>query len=394
VTEGRNYIHHKNRDPEYSFGKVASSCYNENMHRIELLVVSNGNSAAAKRNGGLVLPNEFLDNLEKNASVPVSMGCSISHDLCFLCNNKARTRAEYCDETTCRDPKTGEYFPGCKHGLMKIASDGRIQCVDNIEPHFFDISFVGVPADRTGYGFRADYLEAGISKTASMDPELSAEEYLGIPAFHGWKTAYQNEMMTMLGKLAAYEQLCGKSRDEARYAFGVYALPQNPELGVKLASLTPNTKLAALRLLAGRGILLAPENFATAFGFDKNAGTMIRACSHSAFTNVHNRYTQCRHDALANVLGCMDQPHSIKQAEIRLPGSLIDMSVLSLESIISRIPAGTIQYGMKKQASQEKPLPQYREIVEAYALCQTAALCRFSEALQPFGVKLAVWRNF
>jgi len=171
VTHGRNYTHHKNSDPKESFGKVASSCYNDNMHRIELLVISNGNEEAAKRNGGKVLPDEFLSRIEKDACVPVSMGCDIKNDICSVCHNVARHRGEYCTEHTCRDPKTGEYFFGCREGLGKVASDGRMQYVENVEPCFFDISYVTVPADRSAFGVLADYVPGSekVRKTAEYE---------------------------------------------------------------------------------------------------------------------------------------------------------------------------------------------------------------------------------
>jgi hypothetical protein len=177
VSEGKFYAHHQNRNPEINYGKVASACYNDSMHRVELLVLANTNRVAAKKNAGLVLPSEFLDKIEKDADIAVSMGCYIQNDVCSICGNKARTRAEYCDETNCQDPKTGEWGFGCKHGLAKVAASGRVQYVDNIAPHFFDISAVGIPADRIGYGFVADYLMPE-KKTASLDS--SAEDYLNV----------------------------------------------------------------------------------------------------------------------------------------------------------------------------------------------------------------------
>ena len=391
VADGRNYVHHRNRDPHYSFGKIASSCYNDKMHRIELLVVSNGSEAAAKRNGGLVLPDEFLTQLEKNAAVPVSMGCTILHDVCRVCGNKARTRSEYCDETSCRDPKTGEFFPGCQNGLMKIASDGRLQYVDNIEPRFFDLSYVGVPADRTGYGFRADYLNAPPDKTASW-PKESPESLLGLPPRTVWPGRYRAEMKEMLTKLAATEKQYRADVWDRSLAFGLYAVPQRPELGVKLAAMLPCTKPAALALLARNGIILSPENFSEAFALGKSAALGIRRCSKSLFSDLLDRTEQTVPCDNLSILASFDDDSYRKLAEVRLPMSLIVPHILTREKLASSVMSGTLKYAGPVQTISVTLSPRSRKLAEAYALYQASALCRFPEMQKEFGLKLAVWQ--
>jgi len=392
VTEGRNYEHHKNRDPEISYGKVASSCYNESMKRIELLVVSNGTESAARRNGGLVLPNEFLDGLEKNAALPVSMGCTIRYDICSICGNQARTRSEYCDTTSCRDPKTGEYFPGCKHGLMKIAGDGRQVYVDNIEPHFFDLSYVGVPADRTAYGVRADYLSPTLNKSASYDTMPSPESLLGVAVSPGGKTRHQTEMCGMLEKLAACEILCRTSPDERRMAYGLHAIPQNPLLGRKLAGLLPTGRISGIRRLAEAGILLSPENFAMAFGFDKTAAQTIRSGNGSLYTETFKRYQTDRRDSLANLLAAFDGSLDTKSASLRFSDSLLAENILTEPRVAAAVRHGVLLSGgpLRKTASQPVTSEQ-RDVIDAYTLLQAASLCRFPESQRAFGIKIAVW---
>ena len=184
------------------------------------------------------------------------------------------------------------------------------------------------------------------------------------------------------------------SQDEARYAFGVYAIGQDIALGTKLASMPPDIKTASLRLLANRGVFLSPENFATAFQFDKMAGDQIRECFGSMFTSAHSRYSQCRKDILSDILAGMDDGVSIKQAELRFPRGLAESGTVSMGNIISSIPSGVIRYALKKQASLYNHTPQYRDVVEAYALYKAAALCRFPDDLKLFGIKLAVWQNY
>lgn len=72
------FRNHKNKpakgDPHY--GQVKLSAYNEDMGRVELLVLLNGNEKVAKENGGLVADVE-LHKLANGESFPVSMACVV-----------------------------------------------------------------------------------------------------------------------------------------------------------------------------------------------------------------------------------------------------------------------------------------------------------------------------
>jgi len=391
VTEGRNYIHHKNRDPDYSFGKIAASCYNDAMHRIELLVLTNGNEAAARRNGGLVIPDEFLSKLEKNAELPVSMGCTIDHDICSICGNKARTRAEYCDENTCLNPKTGEYHPGCRHGLMKVAADGTQQYVYNVGPTFFDLSYVGMPADRTGYGFRADYLPHTFSKSASFD--TGPARLLGLGPYSGWAFQYQREMSRMLAKLAAYEkECCGSPLDRA--LVHAMSVPQDESLGRKLAGMLAGTRTAALGLLAREGVLLSSENFCTAFSLGKTASVDLRRSGEKLYAATLGRYNG--EEMLAGVLAALDETAHVKLAAAHMPVQAIRALVVTPGSLSASVVSGTIRSFQKDSQKIQKSASDSscrHDLADAYALYSAAALCRFPLDLQEFGVKLAVWHT-
>jgi hypothetical protein len=386
VSEGKNYIHHLNRDPDYNFGKVASSCYNDKMKRIELLVVSNGSEAAAKRNGGHVLPDEFLSKLEKNAEVPVSMGCVIKHDTCSICGNKARTRSEYCDETTCRDPKTGEYFPGCKTGLMKIAADGRQQYVDNIEPHFFDISYVGVPADRTGYGFRADYM----SKTAAAIPADTILTPIGLDSFRG-APIHVTQMRRVLDKLAAYEQLCSTDPVELSNAYGVFALPSDISLGNKLAAYSEQRRLGLISYLADNGVILSPDSFSTAFNLGKTAAADIRANSSGVYRRLYPQvYLPAAGEKYAAVLSQLQSTFG-KTAASYISDAEIATYRISPDVISSGVSRGAIVLG-GGQVKTAAVAPS--GVADTYAIYKAAALCCFpSGELRDYGIRYAVWQT-
>lgn len=151
------YRHHKNKDPEKRYGEVKLAFFNEPMSRVELINIYYGNEKVAEERGGLLADLE-LEKMAKRDPFSVSMSCRVPLDICAVCHNKAASRKEYCDSV-----ENGGSCPlfGCKHGLTKVSSTGRIQYVDNPDPDFFDISNVTRGADRIAFALPADYLRAG-----------------------------------------------------------------------------------------------------------------------------------------------------------------------------------------------------------------------------------------
>lgn len=127
VTDAHAYMHHKNKDPEKSYGKVIFSAYNYDMHRVELIVEYDLSR----------LDPKFADRIDRGEMVNVSMGCRVDADYCSICGNRAQSPAFYCEHL--RD----------KPGLTKCLPDGRKAFAINKDPHFFDISIVTIPADPT-----------------------------------------------------------------------------------------------------------------------------------------------------------------------------------------------------------------------------------------------------
>jgi hypothetical protein len=125
-TNAHVYKSHINKDPAKSYGRVVKSFYNDDMHRVELVLELDNNKAP-----------DIVDKVNAGQSVAVSMGCKIKYDVCSICGNKAPTRADYCTHL--------------KNELNKIYPDGRVVCAYNPKPNFFDISIVWRPADKTGY---------------------------------------------------------------------------------------------------------------------------------------------------------------------------------------------------------------------------------------------------
>lgn len=125
------YRHHQNKDIQKSMGRVVCAVYNRVMHRVELVIEID--RAKAKEEGH----QDLVDQLDAGKSPAVSMGCRVVFDVCYICGNKAKTRADYCHHA--------------KTMMGQILPNGQKVCVLNPDCRFFDISFVVIGADRTSY---------------------------------------------------------------------------------------------------------------------------------------------------------------------------------------------------------------------------------------------------
>ena len=157
-TDAHVYKSHVNKDPSKASGKVVKSFYNNDMHRVELVLELDNNKAP-----------DVVEKVNSGRSVAVSMGCKIKYDVCSICGNKAPTRAQYCKHL--------------RNELNKIYPDGRIVCADNPNPKFFDISIVWRPADKTGYMLKkvASHAETGPSSAwlaEKMAARVTLAKYL------------------------------------------------------------------------------------------------------------------------------------------------------------------------------------------------------------------------
>ena len=125
-TNAHVFRSHVNKDPAKSMGSVVKAFYNDEMHRVELILKLVDSKCP-----------DIVDKIRQGENVAVSMGCKIEYDVCTICGNKAPSRKEYCEHLN--------------NDLNEIYPDGRIVAADNPDPNFFDISVVYKPADKTGY---------------------------------------------------------------------------------------------------------------------------------------------------------------------------------------------------------------------------------------------------
>lgn len=135
----------------------------------------------------------------------LSHNCSVSHDICSSCGNKAPTRKQYCDESMCK-------HGGLKNNIGKVFEDGHILHADNPDPTFFDISHVIRPADRIAYVLGSDLSK--LHKTAEDRVICGAElAEFGLGDFTKqaaavssmFENSTMNEQLAILNRLSLLE---------------------------------------------------------------------------------------------------------------------------------------------------------------------------------------------
>ncbi len=167
---------HVNKDPAKSMGNVVKAFYNEDMHRVELILCLDDSKCP-----------DIVDKIRSNETVAVSMGCRIEYDVCTICGNKAPSRKEYCSHLL--------------DELNNIYPDGRIVAADNPNPNFFDISVVYKPADKTGYMLKKVANFGGMARETGESSALLAEKVATMTAISKYlsKAADIEKIVTGVG---------------------------------------------------------------------------------------------------------------------------------------------------------------------------------------------------
>lgn len=118
------FKNHENKEVEKAIGDVMDAVWNDEMKYVELFIRINRKVAPT-----------IVAGFEKGYMTDVSMGCRVSHTICSICGNIAKTPSQYC-----------QHIRQHKH---EILNDGRKVMEINIAPKFHDISAVLNGADRT-----------------------------------------------------------------------------------------------------------------------------------------------------------------------------------------------------------------------------------------------------
>lgn len=252
------FKNHNNGPTDKRYGRIKLAFYNEPMSRVELIIGVYGTDKCARDHGGFV--NEDVVNaLEAGRDVAGSMACKLAYDVCSACNNKAKTRKDYCKSA--EEGGTCTLF-GCKTGLAKVASSGHIQHVDNPAEaglRFFDYSHVGNPADYIAYGGVADYLSKSASEKRAVSGSELGAAYSLLPPLELCLTDCIRQVHRDQIK-AAHDF----ARVEHQYADGMLlALGDSKQPELLLAG---TKKEAAWASLANRGVLLSLPEFARQVG--------------------------------------------------------------------------------------------------------------------------------
>tara|TARA_B100001989_G_scaffold252487_2_gene234731 strand:- start:3748 stop:5355 length:1608 start_codon:yes stop_codon:yes gene_type:complete len=244
-TNAKVYKSHVNKDPEKSYGDVEKAFYNDDMHRVELILRIDNDKAP-----------DIVEKINSGRPVAVSMGCRIKYDVCTICGNKAPSRASYCKHL--------------KHQLNDIYPDGRIVAADNPNPNFFDISIVWRPADKTGYMLKkvASDREVGDS-SALLAEKTSAME--AIAAYLN-KAADIDKLVTGVGLKAPHGEPSPEDSSissSQEYLASQWLKTIMPKISKKHREISPDdiksmsSKPLAetLSTLSGMGVFLATPEF-------------------------------------------------------------------------------------------------------------------------------------
>lgn len=158
VKNAHYFKHHINKDPALSRGRPVASAFNERTDMVDLIIVADREKCA-----------EQIHALESGKRVPTSMGAKVAFDVCTICENRARTRDEYCEHV--------HKLASAPYGMRAVLPDGRVCGVKNPNPRFFDISDVVIGA--------APESET-LLKVASFAGNLSSAELAEIVGLAKW----------------------------------------------------------------------------------------------------------------------------------------------------------------------------------------------------------------
>jgi len=187
VTNGHFFREHNNRDPKKAIGIVKASAYNDDMHRVELIIHGDKRKAEPE-----------YERAKAGKVSAYSMSVSVPYDVCSCCGKKSAKTIYYCGHL--RD-HMNEYLPKFK----------KFAYAENPKGTFFDISDVANNADRTAfylqYKFHPD--DEAMAKAASVHGFQFSEHLAtaaGVCIPDSYPLSFQNpEHAEMLTKLASLE---------------------------------------------------------------------------------------------------------------------------------------------------------------------------------------------
>jgi len=190
--KGHWFHHHRNKSLDDSYGDILKAVWNNRMGRIELIVEADLNK-----------DKELQEALDKGLTIETSMGSRVKMDCCKICHPRWQEFYKIPEEDmviisketdlnkikeigkkhgvdlsyiTSVNPdggpvgihsNTSKYCDHMKRTRNQVLSSGQQVCVVNLRPSFFDISKVGVNADKSSFV---------LAKVASQQDEYQNED--------------------------------------------------------------------------------------------------------------------------------------------------------------------------------------------------------------------------
>ena len=373
VSNAHVFYHHDNNDPKNAFGKVAASTFNDEMDRVELLILLNGSKEAAEKNGGKVAPKEDVDALYAGKELPWSMGISVPWDECCFCRNKAASPKTYCEEHECIDDKKIQRF-GCKHGLGKVAEAGASQYVDNPVGKFKDISRVSTPADRTAYGAIAKYAALAGENLGGAQLALARGYFDEEDIEHTIKPAAVQGYSVALTKLAQVEAALRPVPEVLAASQGFKEADALPALVLQYAErASDRDKYAYLMHLADFKIVLSPKQFA------KYAGFNVTAAYPKAVCGMFGQLDRA-HDNRVPLLNACSKYAGVRQLSLPAYHSLFPLAnYYTDEATRDRIISGTMSGETKTANTAIAPNETDLQAAVEYCLYKIAVVTRLND---------------
>lgn len=247
VKHARFYRDHKNTDQTKSYGIPKLSEHDDSTGRINLIIGLNATKEAADRNRGFIADRE-LDKLGLGRDLAVSMATKVPYDVCSWCENRARTRADYCTEDTC---KAG----GLRNHIGRILENGHQLHADNPIVKWYDISHVDRGADPTA--FMLGHLKEASDEKMIGGAELA--EKMGIKA--PWEVMLEGDPVMGAVVMRTAEKVARAARSLTRDWYTA-CQPSGGLMDGGAMMLHKMGAEAVLTALAKHGVLLKPIEFA------------------------------------------------------------------------------------------------------------------------------------
>ena len=371
VKHGHVFQHHRNKDPKKAIGQIKAAAYNPQMHRIELYIWADNEKA-----------HDHLERLKKTGEVPFSMAATVPNDRCSVCG---AIRERPGDKSECEH---------IKWNLGKIAEDGTQIGTFNDQPKWFDISFVGRPADRIAWNLKTASAMPDELTINSSVKQAEVEGYT-LPDDIAIESDAAKRKYDIMRKLAdAYSKcaswLSGETKPTGRdmYTFELRKLAGARLDDSVLMSLREMDPSCAFSALGNAGIVMdATSFFKYAFGPDFNivekylpgvekaASVAIRE---AVETSSCATFCNCsRYDAEKSGILSRPIPSGLKEAMAKSAAAMGFGTVDAVTGILEVVASGkepSFSNGSEKTA-ESADIDVSRRLSRKYAMYKIAAIC-------------------